>query len=713
MRAKVHHDYFDEYARRRVNHRVLLRAVGLFGLAAVCALVPEVGPNRFVLAPILLAMTVVPVAISTLLPPHLVMKAQPSFDVFATVALIWLAPDVWTAGLVIIVGSPAASAVFLGRRGYVLLEALGLTGLAIGGVIVGAEGLLVPIAAAAVLVPLVGSYVDVFLANDHGAAARLADIAASADVILWEADPQTGRLLSVSGRTDDILGYSRGEVPPDMAQLVHPDDLESLSRAPRDDAGWTEGRCRLRRANGSWAAFQLSFRIIGKGSAALARGVAVDVTELVTLAETDELTGLANRAVLNRVLEEHLDEGDETVLMMMDLDRFKEVNDTLGHHSGDVFLREIACRLAGETDDRSLVARIGGDEFAFAVWGPGAVERSVDLARRAAAACERPVTLDGLEFAGSSSIGIAAAPEHAALANELMRLADLAMYSAKRAGQAYRVYSRDHRATTIDRLSLSADIAGALERDELRLWFQPKIDLATSELVGAEGLLRWHHPQRGVLEPRDFLDVVEISRHFTALTVELVEQAARMLARTEASGIHASVNVSMKNLSDRAFGQQVIDRLLTNGVDPSRLILEMTEREITTDRADVVAALAELRQAGVGLSIDDFGTGHSSLLRLHELPVTEVKIDRRFVSELRPTGESAIIVRGIVELGKRLGHCIVAEGVEDLAQLGLLRELGCDLGQGYLWSKAVEVDEFVATAMSNLTPVLDAADVTG
>jgi diguanylate cyclase (GGDEF)-like protein/PAS domain S-box-containing protein len=690
-----------------VRHRVLLRVVSLAGLALVCLVFPAVGPNRFLLAALLLVLTPVPALLPRLVNQRGWMVAQSSFDVIGVVSLIGLVPDAWTAGLVIVISSPTAGAALLGRSQFVLLESGGVIGLGVVALVTGVENWQVPLAVAALMIPVVASYVDVFFTRELSAAARLNEVAQSSAALFWEVDAATGTFITVSGRVENVLGFRPEELPDELPQLILSPDRPKWWQAVEDrsrDRFVLECRSRHRDGHVVWLRMTVQ-RLTARGRRVL-RGVSVDITELVTAheevrrrAETDELTALPNRASFVERLELLAAEGRRFAVFLLDLDRFKNVNDTLGHQAGDDYLREIAIRLANRAGELGMVARMGGDEFAVVIEFDLGIDAVMDLASELLGACEKPFDLAGLEFAGSASIGIAVSPLHGRAAADLLRRADLAMYAAKRAGTGIHLFEFTSDEVKVSQLKLSTEASSGLASGQMKLWFQPQIELATGELAGAEGLLRWHHPEKGVLAPVDFLEFLELSRHSRALREQVIEQGARFAAQARERGLHiqTSVNVSIRDLADEDFGPLIRQWLTELAVEPADFVLEITEREIMDDRTGFERAARAVREVGAGLSIDDFGTGHSSLLRLHQLPVTELKIDRSFVAALQDDPEAGIIVGSIVELGSALGHRVVAEGIETQREVEILRELGCHLGQGYVYSPALPVDQFFSS----------------
>jgi len=431
--------------------------------------------------------------------------------------------------------------------------------------------------------------------------------------------------------------------------------------------------------------------------------LAEDITQAVVAEETvryqaehDSLTGLANRSVLQTVLRRLSNSGyrraaDDAALLMLDLDRFKEVNDTLGHAAGDELLRIVAQRLIEQVGDGDLVARLGGDEFAILLSGKLATNRAVQVARKITAALEAPALVEGIGLTVHASIGIALAPDHGTDPETLLRRADIAMYEAKRTDRGHYLYQMSGAEPTIERLALSGQIGNAIAEGQFELWFQPKLELATGLIVGAEGLVRWRHPQRGILTPSKFLELVALAGEYHHLTDLVLDRGIAQAAQCAATGhnIEVSVNVSALSLVDERICGEIGWLLDRHNVSPNQIILEITESDALGDATSSRAVLNQLGDMGIQLSIDDFGTGHSSLVRLRHIPVAEVKIDRRFVTSLHHDEDDYAIVRSIVALAHDLGHRTVAESVDSPTIARLLTEMGCDQAQGYLFSPPV------------------------
>ena len=403
----------------------------------------------------------------------------------------------------------------------------------------------------------------------------------------------------------------------------------------------------------------------------------------------DELTGIANRRRLFTRLQEEIAAaergGPGFALLMLDLDRFKEVNDALGHGHGDLLLRQVAGRLATSVRDGDLLARLGGDEFALLAPDVAGDEAALELAERVSATLHGEFVLSGVPVFVEASIGVALFPDHGHDAEALLQAADTAMYAAKQAGTHHELHvlERDRRGP--ERVARLGELRRALADGEIVVHFQPKVDLRSGEVTGAEALVRWEHPERGLMSPMEFLPLAEQTGLITALTTEVLEQALRQCRAWGDDGIDiaVAVNVSERSLLDPAFPDEVDALLARHGVPGNRLQLELTERSLIGDLATAMDTIARLHGLGVRLSVDDFGTGYSSLSRLLDLPLQELKIDRSFVTDIDGEGPGAAIVRSTIDLGHHLGLEVVAEGVETETTLAELRELGCDAVQGY------------------------------
>ncbi|URN01954.1 bifunctional diguanylate cyclase/phosphodiesterase [Actinomadura madurae] len=381
-------------------------------------------------------------------------------------------------------------------------------------------------------------------------------------------------------------------------------------------------------------------------------------------------------------------------LFLLDLDRFKEVNDTLGHPTGDRLLQLVAHRLTHSVRPGDLVARLGGDEFAVLLPTVRDEAAAREVAARLRAALSEPVRLDGMSFDLEGSVGIALFPDHAPDFELLLQRADVAMYNAKEARSGVEIYSPTKDRNSPARLSMLGDLRRAIDRSELELFYQPKVALRDGHLVGMEALLRWRHPDKGVLEPEAFLSIAEQTYLMRSITHYVVDAALAQTAAwwRENLAVQVAVNASGRDLLDTGLTETIEEGLLARGLPAAALQLEITERILMNEPAyasDTVGALADL---GIPLSLDDFGTGYSSLVRLKRLPVEEIKIDASFVQRLGESPDDAVIVRSIVDLVRTLGLRSVAEGVEDPSTADALREMGCDAAQGWHFGRPMDAD---------------------
>ncbi len=420
--------------------------------------------------------------------------------------------------------------------------------------------------------------------------------------------------------------------------------------------------------------------------------------EVERLALYDPLTSLPNRSLLHDRLAQAIAaaarEPAPLALLLMDLDGFKEVNDTFGHQAGDDVLAQVGARVREVMRASDTVARFGGDEFAILL--PGADRAcAAKISERLLRALERPFVIEGQDVEIGASIGAALYPDHGADGDRLMQRADLAMYSAKRALDSYEVYDAARDDDASRRLALMAELRQAIDRDELALHYQPIVRLDDRASVGVEALLRWNHPQRGLIPPADFIPAAERTGLIKPLTAWVLEAAVRQLAAWQRAGepLAMSVNISMRNLVDPQL-PELLERLLARYEARAALLtLEITESAITADEERAVKTVARLRRLGVRISIDDFGTGYSSLAYLTRLAPDEVKIDRSFVRDAASDTSRGAIVKASVELAHTLGCSVVAEGVEDEETLEHLAALGCDRAQGYHMSRPLPLPD--------------------
>ncbi len=414
-------------------------------------------------------------------------------------------------------------------------------------------------------------------------------------------------------------------------------------------------------------------------------------------AHHDALTGLPNRSSLSDTLQGELDgaerDGRPLAVMLLDLDDFKSINDTLGHELGDLTLQRVARRLRQAVGQRTVLARIGGDEFAVLVDGQQAEAEAV--AERLLAALDHPLEVDSVALHIRASIGIACFPQHGHNAPELIRHADVAMYCAKDSDAAFQTYAEEDDEYSIDRLALAAQLRRGIERGELVVHYQPKVPLQGGSMLALEALVRWNHPQLGRIGPDGFIPLAEQTGLIKRLTEKVLEASLEQCKRWGDEGLEVtvSVNVSTRSLLDHDL-LTIIEALLERfGLAASALQLEITESRIVADLPRARAALEELRAMGVMIAIDDFGTGYSSLSQLQQLPVDEIKIDRSFVTRMEIDRQDAVLVHSIIDLGRNLGLRVTAEGVETEKVKDVLAKLGCDFAQGFHLGMPVVANE--------------------
>jgi len=441
----------------------------------------------------------------------------------------------------------------------------------------------------------------------------------------------------------------------------------------------------------------------------LAEAVESETAALEYQALHDPLTELPNRKLINNRLQQEILRSHRSnkplVLIMSDLNHFKEINDTLGHHVGDIVLQQAATRLFRTFRKTDSVARLGGDEFGILL-PETSLEQAEMLSKKAVEAFEIPFVVEGNSLSVGISMGLAESPIHGDDVNILVQRADVAMYVAKRGKLGFSVYDPDQDTHSIGRLALMSEFRVAIENQLLEVLYQPKVDVQTSEIIGAEALLRWNHPERGCIEPEEFIPLAEQTGLIKPLTSWVLEKAVQQCIEWKKiwPNFNMSVNLSVHNLHDVALLDQVRRMIKEYEMQPSCLTLEVTEGDIMTDPIRAKEILEALSMMGVTISIDDFGTGYSSLSYLKQLPVEEIKIDKSFVMEMMDDENDAVIVKATIELAHNLGLKIVAEGVKDQETWDRLRSLNCDIAQGFFISHPITAQEFMNRELSHDWP---------
>ena len=510
------------------------------------------------------------------------------------------------------------------------------------------------------------------------------------------------RIVAVNRAFCQMTGYSDAEIlERGWAAITPPDDqagiFASFERLWSGELNNIQMERRYLRKDGTvlWGHVSVARVADDQGRAKYVIDQVQDISERMEAQRTlehqalhDALTGLPNRVLARDRLDQAILLGRrqqaQVALLIIDLDHFKEVNDTFGHQAGDQLLRQVGERFMAELRETDTVARLGGDEFAVALLATDANGARL-VADKLLAALERPFIVEGQALDVGASIGIAIYPDHADNADRMMRRADIAMYVAKRSRRTHATYSRDHDEPGDSRLALMAQLRHAINEGALTLHYQPIAKLQTGRVERLEALARWQRPGRGLVPPSDFIAFAEQTGLIQPLTHWVLATALKQCASWNQHGqrVGVAVNVSMRNLLDPELTRTVEHLLREAGADPSWLTLEITESTIMSESVHTMDTLEKLRAIGVRLSIDDFGTGYSSLAYLHRLPVHEMKIDRAFISGLIGDGVSSPIVRAAVDLGHNLKLAVVAEGIEEAATWQRVKDYGIDYGQGY------------------------------
>lgn len=533
--------------------------------------------------------------------------------------------------------------------------------------------------------------------------ARFRDVVEASSDWVWEIDPGW-RFTFLSDRFEEVTGLHRarwiGAAMDDLLRTELGTVSQWLSIPKRRPE--ISVQCRYVDTKGQERITRLAARKMEGGGF---RGTATDVTDEVEarrriefLSQHDALTGLPNRTRLQEFLDGKLKASptieQPLVMLSLDLDRFKPVNDLLGHAAGDLVLNQVSNRLAECIRHGDLVARVGGDEFVLILTDVNSQEEVEALCRRLIESIERPIEVDEQEVFVSTSIGIAMAPNDACEAAELLRYADIALYESKAAGRnTWRFYAGDMNAKIIERRRLESDLRFAIKHGELRLHFQPRFRIADGQMVGAEALVRWQHPERGLIQPDTFIPIAEETGLILALSNWVMDTACRQAVRWP-DPLFLSINLSPSEFKRGNLIERVQKTLHDTGLDPARMELEITESVMLEDAAGALEVMHRLKRLGVRIAMDDFGTGYSSLSYLRTFPFDGLKIDRSFISRLAESDDDKSIIQAIVGLGKALSLTVTAEGIETAEHLQLLKAVACDEGQGYFLSEPLDFEAF-------------------
>jgi len=512
---------------------------------------------------------------------------------------------------------------------------------------------------------------------------------------LWELDPHV-QVVICSAHSD----YDWTEV---VARLDHSDKLLVIKK-PFEPIEVLQCANALTRKWDNERTLRRQVEHLERVVEARTQGLEAANKQLRHLASHDALTGLPNRVLLDdRLLQAvaHAEQdGHSFGVAMFDLDRFKVVNDSLGHRAGDALIKEVAHRLAGVARGTDTVGRLGGDEFLFIMDRLAKREDAEHIARRAVKALELPIRLDGVDLHTSASIGIAMFPADGKSAEGLIANADAAMYCAKQRGRNnIQCYAEGMNSATQERVKLESDLHQALSLKQLELHYQPKVDTKTGLIHGVEALARWRHPQRGLVPPGEFIPLAESCGLIDGIGEWVVRESCRQARAWQLEGLpplRVAVNLSAFQFRHGNLLQMIREALQAAQLEPRFLEVEITESALMSDPEESVTILEQLSRMGVVVSVDDFGTGYSSMSYLRRFPIDKLKIDRGFIAELISRADDASIVRAIVSLAHSLRLKVVAEGVETSEQLNVLRSLGCDQYQGFCFSPAVPATQFAA-----------------
>lgn len=534
---------------------------------------------------------------------------------------------------------------------------------------------------------------------------RFYDLVQGLDAIVWEADPLDHCFSFVSKQAERILGYSAEQWMTDKnfrSRIIHPGDARDAMIFYRGAIDYRRGREIVYRAVSKdgetvWVRDNVHVVHDDRGRPVLLRGVMVDITahklveqQLAQLAHHDALTGLPNRVLLEKRLNSIMCSrprytDNMAAVLFFDLDRFKIINDTLGHHVGDALLKTIAERLRRCIREHDMAARLGGDEFIAIIDMISSQEEAASIAEKVLRHLSEPVVLDNEELTITCSIGVSIFPQDGRDAKTLLRNADVAMYNAKERGKnTFQFYTPEMHTRLNQRRALENALQRAIERQEFLLYYQPKITLATGELAGLEALLRWDSPGAGMMEPDAFIPLLEE----TGMIIEAGEWAVRSACQQNRlwqeyglPPVRIAVNLSARQFQQKSLPKRIQDILLETGTDPSHLELEVTESMVMENPQTAVCILQDIRDIGVTIAIDDFGTGHSSLAALKRFPISSLKIDKSFVAGL-PNDEDASIALAVIAMAKSMGLKVIAEGVETQRHLDFLRRERCEECQG-------------------------------
>ncbi len=525
-----------------------------------------------------------------------------------------------------------------------------------------------------------------------------------------------GRFIHANRKLCEMLGYSREELAQlTVKQISHPEDLNVTdgARGGLSSGSLESFKCEKRyiRRDGTpiWVGLTIAAKRDVYGMPLYDVSIVEDISarkeaeeRVQYLATHDEMTGLANRALFNQLLKHAFETGRRYsrtfALLFVDLDRFKQINDSLGHAGGDLLLKEMASRLVACVRSSDVVARLGADEFVVLVQEIAGKQQVASVARNVLAATIRPMQISGQECRVTASVGISMFPGDGDDEQVLMKNADLAMYKAKEEGKNnFQFYTPDLKAHTVEKLALEAHLRQAVERNEFDVFYQAKVSIQTGEIRGVEALLRWNNPTLGHVSPAQFIPLTEETGLIIPLGRWVIRKACEQVRNWNGQALPPvciSVNLSPRQFSDPELLPYIKRTLMETGIEPARLELEITESMVMHNAERALQKLNEIKALGIRIAIDDFGTGYSSLSQLKKFPVDTLKVDRSFIRELQTDEEDRAITQAIITMAKTLGLTVVAEGVETAEQQTFLSNHACDEIQGYYFSRPIPCSDF-------------------